>query len=351
MVRALGISVEISDGCEADDCIASLAARFSPVRPVVIVSGDKDLKQCLGPNVYMWDPASKEEKLLSAADFTADSGFLPSQWADVQALVGDTSDNIPGVPGIGPKTAQKIFEICPSLEDIRDHFVLLPPKMQDKLRDHLENMFLWRQLTKLSLEICTAVTLEDMAVKPLDAPLCAAMAEEFELHALRRDMAALERLQQRPAVFASSAPAAAPLGNALSPAPAGRPMPEAASAPAAKAPSAPRPAAGAGPQMSLLDVAEEPEAPLLDDAGQLPPCAGQEVAVVWPGGHGKPPHELRHGGRHPRYPQCRQRTAAARPANTDAGARQGAERPARAAAASDFAPQCLQPRDARATRL
>lgn len=95
MVKALGIPVEISDGCEADDCIASLAARFSAQRPVVIVSGDKDLKQCLGPNVYMWDPASKEEKLLSAAEFTAESGLRPDQWADVQALVGDTSDNIP----------------------------------------------------------------------------------------------------------------------------------------------------------------------------------------------------------------------------------------------------------------
>ena len=90
---------------------------------------------------FMWDPASKEEKLLSAAEFTAESGLRPDQWADVQALVGDTSDNIPGVPGIGPKTAQKIFEICPTLEDIRDHFALLGPKIQDKLRDHLENMY------------------------------------------------------------------------------------------------------------------------------------------------------------------------------------------------------------------
>jgi 5''-3'' exonuclease (including N-terminal domain of PolI) len=59
MVKALGIPVEISDGCEADDCIASLAARFSAQRPVIIVSGDKDLKQCLGPNVYMITLCSK----------------------------------------------------------------------------------------------------------------------------------------------------------------------------------------------------------------------------------------------------------------------------------------------------
>ena len=147
MVRALGLRLEVSQGCEADDCIASLAARFAAEHPVIIVSGDKDLKQCLGPNVYMWDPASKEEKLVSEADFTAESGVTPAQWPDVQALIGDTSDNIPGVPGIGPKTARQIFSICPSLEDIRDHFVLLPPKMQAKLQAHLENMFTWRELT------------------------------------------------------------------------------------------------------------------------------------------------------------------------------------------------------------
>ena len=83
MVRALGIPREVSEGCEADDCIASLAARLSGKRPVVIVSGDKDLKQCLGPDVYMWDPAFREEKLLSAATFTAETGFAPDQWADV----------------------------------------------------------------------------------------------------------------------------------------------------------------------------------------------------------------------------------------------------------------------------
>ncbi|MGV7005538.1 DNA polymerase I [Desulfovibrio sp. QI0442] len=309
MVKALGIPVEISDGCEADDCIASLAARFSAQRPVIIVSGDKDLKQCLGPNVYMWDPASKEEKLLSAADFTAESGLRPDQWADVQALVGDTSDNIPGVPGIGPKTAQKIFEICPTLEDIRDHFALLGPKIQDKLRDHLENMFLWRQLTSLSLDVCTGLTIDDMTVNPLNEALCASMADEFELHALRRDMATLARLQR-----------SAPTGSAVSPSPApsvitsegaasnagsntgadaGAPRSAAQGslmAAAEKSSSKPRPAAGAGPQMSLLDVADEPEAPLLSEAGQLPPCAGLEAAIIWPGGMGKPPHVAVAGG-------------------------------------------------------
>lgn len=195
MVHALGLRLEISEGCEADDCIASLASRFSAEHPVIIVSGDKDLKQCLGPHVYMWDPAAREEKLLGEAEFTAESGVSPSQWPDVQALVGDASDNIPGVPGIGPKTARQIFEICPSLEAVRDHFALLPPKIQDKLRDHLEDMFVWRKLTTLSCKACENLTLDELTVRPLDISECAALAEEFELHAVRREMAALLRRQ------------------------------------------------------------------------------------------------------------------------------------------------------------
>ena len=143
MVHALGLKLEVSEGCEADDCIASLAARFSSERP----GGHRQRRQgsetMPGPRRYMWDPAAREEKLLNEAEFRAESGVSPAQWPDVQALVGDASDNIPGVPGIGPKTARQIFEICPSLEDIRDHFVLLPPKIQDKMRGHLEDMFIW----------------------------------------------------------------------------------------------------------------------------------------------------------------------------------------------------------------
>ena len=193
MVRALGLRLLVSEGCEADDCIASLAERFSAQCPVVIVSGDKDLKQCLGPNVFMWDPGSREEKLVSAEDFVRETGVQPSQWADVQALIGDTSDNIPGVPGIGPKKAQQIFESCASLEEIRDHFERVPPKLQEKLRDHLENMFTWRELTTLRRDFCTDISLDDMAVRPPDAEACASLSAEFELFALRREMDALLR--------------------------------------------------------------------------------------------------------------------------------------------------------------
>ena len=286
MVRALGLRLEVSQGCEADDCIASLAARFAAEHPVIIVSGDKDLKQCLGPNVYMWDPASKEEKLVSEADFTAESGVTPAQWPDVQALIGDTSDNIPGVPGIGPKTARQIFSICPSLEDIRDHFVLLPPKMQAKLQAHLENMFTWRELTTLRRDFCPGVTLDDLRVRPLDAATCALLTEEFELFALRRELAALDRLQAAEADLPEEFLDAGSIREDAQPAAGKKAAAEQASLPLAQSARSGR----ATSQMSLLDAMPQESAPALDDVSALPDCGDARVALIWAHGDREAPY-------------------------------------------------------------
>ena len=286
MVRALGLRLEVSQGCEADDCIASLAARFAAEHPVIIVSGDKDLKQCLGPNVYMWDPASKEEKLVSEADFTAESGVTPAQWPDVQALIGDTSDNIPGVPGIGPKTARQIFSICPSLEDIRDHFVLLPPKMQAKLQAHLENMFTWRELTTLRRDFCPGVTLDALRVRPLDAATCALLTEEFELFALRRELAALDRLQAAEADLPEEFLDAGSIREDAQPAAGKKAAAEQASLPLAQ----PARSGRATSQMSLLDAMPQESAPALDDVSALPDCGDARVALIWAHGDREAPY-------------------------------------------------------------
>lgn len=241
VVHALGLAYEVMNGHEADDCIASLAARFSQERPVIIVSGDKDLKQCLGPNVYMWDPGAKEEKLITAADFEAENNVKPGQWADLQALTGDSSDNIPGVPGIGPKTARQIFQDCANLEDIRDNLSRLPEKLQAKLRDHLEEMFVWRQLTTLRLDACPNLQLADLKVKPVNLAECEKLAKEFELNAIYREVAALARGEKEPEQPAQS----------------GREKPVLPGLPPATA------------------------AP---DVSALPECAGLAVAIVWPEG-------------------------------------------------------------------
>ena len=188
MVKHLGIPLIVSNGCEADDCIASLASRLKKEHPVVIVGADKDLKQCLDKNVVLWDPGSKQEKLTTLEDFEEETGLTPAQWPDYQAIIGDSSDNIPGVPGIGPKTADKIFEQFKSLEAIKDGFDELKPNLQKKFADHLENMFTFRKLTTLGLEYCKEQQLDDLKLKPMERESVIDFVHEYELRALVREV-------------------------------------------------------------------------------------------------------------------------------------------------------------------
>ena len=257
MVRALGMKVVVSEQCEADDCIASLAAKYGRERPIVIVGVDKDLRQCLTPNVVMWDPASKEEKLVTLESFRADTGLEPEQWPDVQALIGDTSDNVPGVKGIGEKTAEKLFRDFRSLEDVRDRMAEVPPTIRKKLEGNEEAMFLYRELTRLHTDCCT-VPLEDMAVDAMDGAEARTFLREFEMNSLLRE---LDSLIRQGIVKLAEAPAEA--GDK-----------------AAVAEAAPR-SVRAGAQLSLFDTVPAVSAPnTVSDVSALPACAGCVVAVT-----------------------------------------------------------------------
>ena len=187
---ALGLPLIVSEGCEADDCIAALACRHHE-QGVVIVGADKDLKQCLHERVVMWDPAGKEGKLTTLASFQADTGLSPAQWPDVQAVIGDTSDNIPGVPGIGIKTAETLFKSFRNLEDIRDRYADLSPALRKKFDGHLDAAFLYRQLTTLDTSRCAGVTDDALRVQPFDFTEVAGILREFELTSLERELATL----------------------------------------------------------------------------------------------------------------------------------------------------------------
>lgn len=244
-VDALGLPRLVSDGVEADDCIASLAERFSGGMPCVIISGDKDLKQCLRENVFAWDPGAKEEKIITEDLFKEETGVSPRQWPDVQALIGDSSDNIPGVAGIGPKTARQIFEICPNLEAIRDHIDELPPKLRDKLLPGLDKMFLWRELTTLRLDACPNLELPDLTLRAINGEACAELVREFELNAIGREIKALERTRQGGATLLSA-------------------------------------------PVETRELPLFPSAPASANVADLPACAEKSVAIVWAEGSQKP---------------------------------------------------------------
>lgn len=285
MVKALGLYYEESEGCEADDCIASLAARFGTKHPIVIVSADKDLKQCLRDNVIMWDPAARDGKLFTRKGVEEEAGIPVSIWADLQALTGDSVDNIPGVPGIGPKTAREILQIFPGLEHIRDRFSLVSPKHQKKLAGHLEEMFVYRTLTTLSTKECSTLTLDDIRVQPMDLNVALALAREFELRQLMQDIMALGRDR-------AGKKGAGP--DLTLQAPAARPSAAAAAAPAAGGERREQDESDilhASQGASLLDLARSSSVAHLEtltEVSALPSCQGARLAVIWPEGHSGP---------------------------------------------------------------
>ncbi len=306
-VRLLGLSLTVSDGIEADDCIASLAAANQAERPVILVASDKDLKQCLTPSVYLWDPAGKAEKLTGVADFTAEYGIEPGQWPDLQALMGDSSDNIPGLPGVGPKTALKILHDFPTLEVLRageaEGDKRLPESFRKKLDGHMDDIFLYRELTRLKTDACDEIPLESLAVRPPEAERMAEFLRVYEFRSLLREMAALARpvvteSQPTSADYAGPAPwdATAFPGGAATPSAKTAKSPRTTKARgAAQASLFPGAAVGSGDSAGMADAAgpvglSAAAAPASDipplavrhvaDADALPDFSGRVVGLV-----------------------------------------------------------------------
>ncbi|MBN2140114.1 MAG: DNA polymerase I [Desulfovibrionaceae bacterium] len=193
-VPLLGLSLSVPDqDLEADDLIAALCRAFKGRRPVVIAASDKDLKQCLDQNVFLWDPGTKKDTLLGIEDFEAETGISPGQWPDFQALTGDPSDNIPGVPGVGAKTALKILKDFPSLEALRERADELPDRLRQKVEPELDNVFLYRELTRLKTDCAGDRSLDDFLVRPADPEALAAFLKAYEFHSLLRELVPEDR--------------------------------------------------------------------------------------------------------------------------------------------------------------
>jgi DNA polymerase-1 len=139
IIRAYDAACFQRDGLEADDLIAAVTARaIEEGWRVVIVSADKDLMQLVRDDderVVLWD--SMRDRVYGPAEVKEKLGVQPSRVRDFLALTGDTSDNIPGVPGVGPKTAADLLNQLGTLDGIYSHLAEVPrPKLRESLRDH-----------------------------------------------------------------------------------------------------------------------------------------------------------------------------------------------------------------------
>jgi DNA polymerase-1 len=178
-----GIPIVSHSGWEADDVIATLAtaaaARGLEVR---IVSNDKDLRQLIGPKVKIYNIRKKQ--FLDEQHLFEEWGIRPDQVIDFQSLVGDSVDNVPGVPGVGPKTARTLIEKYGTLENILAHAAEAPgKKLAENLRDFADQARMSRELVWLRTDLPIDVDWSEACLK---SPDCRKLYELFNDFGFRR---------------------------------------------------------------------------------------------------------------------------------------------------------------------
>ncbi|MDH3405760.1 MAG: DNA polymerase I [Gammaproteobacteria bacterium] len=160
IVRALGLPLIQIEGVEADDVIGTLArAAAAEGREAVISTGDKDMAQLVDEHVQLID--TMQDAVYDRDAVAAKFGVTPEQMVDYLALVGDTSDNIPGVPGVGPKTAAKWLQEYESLDQIVAHANDISGRAGESLRGAMGHLPLSRQLATIKCDV-------DLKLNPAD---------------------------------------------------------------------------------------------------------------------------------------------------------------------------------------
>ena len=188
-VRALGLPLLQVAGVEADDVIGTLTRQATALGlPVLIVSGDKDLAQLVGEQVRMLD--TMKNVVTDVAGVEQKFGVPPARIVDWLALVGDSSDNIPGVPGVGAVTAAKWLHEYGSLDALIANAAAISGKIGDKLRAGLEQLPLSRQLATLDCNVPLPIAFEGLRPAPPDAIALRALYERYEFRSWLRDLPA-----------------------------------------------------------------------------------------------------------------------------------------------------------------
>jgi DNA polymerase-1 len=184
LIAAFNIPTVRQEGLEADDLIAGLARRAERDGfEVFVVSRDKDLMQLVGDRVKMLAPENAGAlSLFGPAEVKAKMGVPPESVADYLALIGDASDNIPGVQGVGPKTAIKILEEAGTVERLLEHPELVKnPKLRDKLIAERESLILSRKLVALQYDAEVELPLDSMKRVPMDRAECRELFRELDM--------------------------------------------------------------------------------------------------------------------------------------------------------------------------
>jgi len=183
--EAFSLPVVEMEGYEADDLIATYCRRAREEgSKVVVVSSDKDLMQVVGDGVTMLDPM--KNVVIDVDQVVEKWGVPPAKMIDLQALAGDGVDNIPGVPGIGPKTAAQLLDAYGTLEDLLDHVEeIKQPKRRAALTDNAELARISKKLVTLADDVDAPLGLDGIVVHRLDARRLIDFLTEMEFHSIK----------------------------------------------------------------------------------------------------------------------------------------------------------------------
>ena len=184
LVKSFDIVTLKKAGFEADDIIGTLAKQGeSAGLEVYIVSGDKDMMQLVTPNVFMLD--TMKNKTIGIDGVIEKFGVKPEKVIEAMALIGDTSDNIPGVKGIGPKNAAELIQKFGSLQGVYDNIEKIEKKKQkEKLEADREKAFLSRKLVTIDIEVPLDIVIEDLKFRVPDQKKINKFYRELEFDSL-----------------------------------------------------------------------------------------------------------------------------------------------------------------------
>jgi DNA polymerase-1 len=190
LCRAFAIPVLEVDGFEADDLIGTLVKRAEPEGfESFMVTPDKDFAQLISPTTFMWKPGRKgtDHEVITLKELPEIWGVAePHQIIDLLGLMGDASDNIPGVPGIGPKTAQKLIAEFGSVENLLANTASMKGKQKENLEAYSDQALLSKELATIIIDAPIEVSWEDLILSQRDDEALKSLFVEFEFRTLTK---------------------------------------------------------------------------------------------------------------------------------------------------------------------
>lgn len=187
LITAMGIKIVSLQGYEGDDILGTLSKRFDD--ECIIVTGDRDSFQLVSPTTKVfWTKKGVSDIEVYDEERLLQDGFTVSQFIDYKALRGDTSDNVPGIPGVGEKTAKQLLEKYGSLDEILAHADEIPGKLGQNVQNSKDIAILSKELVTINCDVPVECTLDDIKFSPVYSQAVRTLLGQLEITSLAARM-------------------------------------------------------------------------------------------------------------------------------------------------------------------